>query len=161
MYHNIWTKSGSIVLAILPLPFSSVFKSFFQFIALPILYVPIRYLPMMTMRNVIIETINSFPKPFIKFSALLIKQDDNHEQQNQCHHHPFFLRQIFPWNQPTENQERVWQRLLSKAGQEAAAFLKNLKKEDEENKRTLEESIRANKEYKRTDEEHKRINKEL
>ena len=56
----------------------------------------------------------------------------------------------------------VWQRLLLKAGQEAAAFLKkNIKKEHEENKRTLEESIRANKEYKRTDEEHKRINKEL
>ena len=60
-----------------------------------------------------------------------------------------------------ETQERVWQRLLSKAGQEAAAFLKNLKKENEEDKRTLEESIRANKEYKGTDEEHKRINKEL
>ena len=68
----------------------------FEFIALPILHVPIRYLPMMTMRNVIIETINSFLKPFIKFSTLLIKQDDNHEQQNQCHHHPFFLLQIFP-----------------------------------------------------------------
>ena len=51
--------------------------------------------------------------------------------------------------------------LNSLAGQEAAASLKNLKKEKEENKRTLEESLRANKEYKRTDEEHKRINKEL
>ena len=50
---------------------------------------------------------------------------------------------------------------FGKAGQEAAAFLKNLKKDNEENKRTLEESVRANKEYRRTDEEHKRINKEL
>ena len=78
------------------LPFSSVPKYFFEIIALPILNVPIRYLPLMTMRNVIIETINSFLKPFIKFSTLLIKQDDNHEQQNQCHHHPFFLLKIFP-----------------------------------------------------------------
>ena len=67
----------------------------FEFIALPILHVPIRYLPMMTMRNVIIETINSFLKPFIRFSTLLIKQDDNHEQQNQCHHHPFFFFKSF------------------------------------------------------------------
>ena len=49
---------------------------------------------------------------------------------------------------------------MSKAGQEAAEFLKKLEKENEENERTLEESIRANKEYKRTDEEHKRINNE-
>ena len=125
MYHDIWTRIGSIVLAILPLLSSSVPKSYFEFIALLILHVPIRYLPM---TNVIIEAINSFLKPFIKFSTLLIKQDDNHEQQNRCHHHPFFFFKSFHKISPLKIKRGFGKSCCRKQGQKQQRFWRTLKK---------------------------------